>query len=220
MNVASSFYDGLNKLVIGFLILFPFIDFCSKGNDEIATISLIVFCWLIGIFLWAFLKSLSFICLSKFNLSHLFKSIPLPKKNNIDWINHEYHSASEDVGCKYIIKGKSTPIDNLELNDYYTIYYAVQRNGLLGSVPILESYSAFFSNLPFVFLWYIILILTGIWQNNPITTRCCAIAVFLGLTLVSMYFRKVIEHKIFSSVLHAYLLGVKNKNNIKSIKTN
>lgn len=210
MNITSSFYDALNKLVIGFLILLPVVSFSDCLSSD--TILFVIACWMIGIFIWAVSESL---------MQPFSQSLPFMKKNNLEWINQEYDSVTKEVGRKYIDPVTSMPLYKLELRDYYSIYYKVQKNGLLGSVPVLESYSAFFLNLSFVFIWWTIVFCIVLWRNDftpasipfipiyviPILLFSIRLYPILLLSIIlSLYFRKCVEHKIFSSIFYAYFL--------------
>lgn len=199
MNVTSSFYDAINKFIIGLLILIPFYSYFSGTSTSIHGL-IIVLSWLVGIFFWIVTESI---------LSHVIQSIPFLKKNNLKWINNEYDSATKDTGLKYSRKDTTIQLDSLELNDYLTIYYEVQKKGLLGNVPILESYSAFFTNMIFVCLWWIILLSAGCsdLENILCIHKCGLILLLLALIIVLPYFRKNIECKIYNNVFNAYFLG-------------
>ena len=200
MNVTSSFYDALNKLIIGLLIIIPFYSYFP---DILTGISgLIVLSWLAGILFWIMTESI---------LSSVIQAIPFLRKNNMNWINKEYASITRSTGIKYSKNNPTTQLDSLELNDYYTIYYEVQKKGLLGNIPIMESYSAFFTNMIFVCIWLITFLLAGCFPCESILGlhKCCLILLLLALIIVLPYFRKCIECKIYNSVLYAYILGVR-----------
>lgn len=199
MNLTSSFYDAINKLIIGLLIIIPFYSYFPDIPTSIP--GLIVLSWLIGIFFWIISESI---------LSHVIQSIPFLRKNNLKWINNEYYSATKDTGLKYSKKHSTVQLDSLELNDYYTIYYEVEKKGLLENVPVLESYSAFFTNLIYVCVfWLILLPILYCNHESPSCLQKLGLAIFLlALIIVLPYFRKCTESKIYNSVLYAYFLGV------------
>lgn len=201
MNSVSSFYDGLNKFIIGFLIAVSFYCCFSENLTIISGLGIIVLCWLLGIFFWIVTESF---------LSHVIQSIPFFERNNLKWINKEYDSIIKSTGIKYTKKNLETQLDSLELNDYYIIYYEVQKKGLLGSVPVLESYSAFFTNMIYICLLWIVLLSTGCCNLESIICmhKCCLVLLLLALIIVLPYFRKNIECKIYNSILNAYFLGV------------
>lgn len=73
MNVTSSFYDALNKLIIGLLIIIPFYSYFP---DILTGISgLIVLSWLAGILFWIITESI---------LSSVIQTIPFLRKNNMN----------------------------------------------------------------------------------------------------------------------------------------
>ena len=206
MNVSSSFYDGLNKFVIGFLLIIPFINPCNGVLSYISdnTLELCVFCWLVGIFFWAFQEYL---------ILRFLKFLPFLQKNNIKWIRDEYHNVSKETGKNYK-DDCGNDIKIIEEKHYFSIYYEVQKKGLLGAVPILESYSAFFYNLSFVFLWWMIAMgIHSVWPSCCCVATPCKSSIYIIIVLIfaiiaSLYFRACIEKKIFKAIFDAYFLGV------------
>lgn len=59
--VGASFYDSLNKLVIGFLFLLPFIAVYMPSSTVMLFVWSIV-AWLVGIVIWALCECLSQNC--------------------------------------------------------------------------------------------------------------------------------------------------------------
>lgn len=140
----TTFYDGLNKFLIGFLIILPFIDI-SCTSDKIIVITLIfIASWITGLLLWCVTESLSAIVSKKVR-----SRFPLNKES---YINKAYH----DIGAEI-----NKPQDDKQFTiiDYYKAYYRIQSKGLLGNIPVLESFSAFFKNLVIVIVWWLILII-------------------------------------------------------------
>lgn len=140
----TTFYDGLNKFLIGFLIILPFIDI-SYTSDRIIVITLIfIASWITGLLLWCVTELLSAIVSKKVR-----SRFPLNKKS---YINTAYH----DIGAEI-----NKPQDDKQFTiiDYYKAYYRIQSKGLLGNIPVLESFSAFFKNLVIVIVWWLILII-------------------------------------------------------------
>lgn len=202
----SSIYDSLNKLAIGYLLLLPIIQhngwLDSTSPYPLAILAL--YCWLAGLFFWAFLDIVIFPN-SKF--------IPWYKTLNLDWINNAYTHVSNIVGKVYN-NTLNVPLKNLGLYDYYAIYFEVQKEGLLGTVPLLESFSAFFRNIPLVFLGWTIAILSHYW--NPLNLNSytpaemtLSIILIIVLGIVSLIFRYYVEKKIFQSIFESYFLGCK-----------
>ena len=207
MTSGSSFYDTINKLLIGFLILLPWINYTpNMGSYEILVIS--VLSYVAGIFFWGLVDG--FICY-RINWSFL--------KNNCEkWIAESFNKIMKYSDYK-------SDADNIK-DEYYKAYYTVQERGLLGPVNIMEGFSAFFRNFIFVSIYWIIIICTNCCSLplhfGPICiclgcnscscgkdsilqiTPCCAIVWLLVLVILSPFFRCIVEKKIQCTVLNAY----------------
>lgn len=202
----SSFYDSLNKLVIGFLLLMPFVvnceTLCLENSFQLVVLA---FCsWIAGLFFWGLFELLFF---------PNFKCLPCYRSNNLDWINHEYASIMKITGNRYINR-LGASLDSLKLFDYYSIYFEVKKRCLLGAVPQLESFSAFFRNFTIVLLLWMLVILTHWWHpfsHNPDyytpEEMTIAIAIILALLIISLILRCYTEKKIYKSIFEAYFLS-------------
>lgn len=202
----TSFYDSLNKLVIGLLLLIPFVANCEVLCLENSFfLVLLAFCsWIVGLFFWGLFELLFF---------PIFKCLPCYRTNNLDWINHEYASISKKTGNRYINRC-GVSLCSLKLYDYYRIYFEVKKRGLLGVVSQLESFSAFFRNFTIVLLLWILVILTHWWHpfsHNPDyytpEEMTIAIAIILVLLIISLILRCHTEKKIYQSIFEAYFLS-------------
>lgn len=208
MDIVSgaSFYDSLNKLIIGFLLLLPSIGNCyTLDNYELMLLG--VACWVTGLFFWGLIDRVvcsNIIC-------------PLLENNYVKWIRESYEEIMDD---------KLSTDDSKEIKDkYYEAYYSVQEHGLLGAVNRLESFSAFFRNIFFVMIIWIFITIcrccclplyfgkicvcscfdscscgSGCLQISP----CCAIIFFISIAILSLCLRRVVEKLIQRSVLEAY----------------
>ena len=213
---ASSFYDSLNKLLIGFLILLPLLGNCQYfACNELAFLA--IACWLVGIFFWA---------IRAYILSPVLNKIPCLSRNNIRQIKYTYIKVSKDKKRKYTFNDIEK--DTIEYNDYLAMYYSVQRQGLLGNIPVLESLSSFFLNFILVLIYWIILILwnSGCCQSLEFiyftVSQCAchvgtcpyfillpvyAIVSCIVLICLSCLFRYRTENHIYSLIIEAYLLS-------------
>ncbi len=218
----TSFYDGLNKLLIGFLIILPFIDI-SCTSDHIVIVTLIfITSWITGLLLWCVTESISSI-ISKKEWSRFLD-------NKKKYINKAYHDIEAEIN-------ETHDDTQFTLIDYYKSYYHVQSKGLLGSIPVLESFSAFFKNLMIVIAWWLILIIffsscsscSCRWLCDIIATLttsdvcscsqpCCiciiqCITVLMLCLFIIIIGRYYTERKIIRLVLETYLLTPdKNQN--------
>ena len=217
--ISSSFYDSINKLLIGFLLFLPFIDLNDIcGPAGIALLSVI--CWFIGLLFWGIVD----LCLIPYlkGKEKTLKCKRLFSRNNIDWINHEYDKLSNKYGIKYK-DALGNDKDALDEKDYLSMYYYDSAHGLLGNIPILEGMSALFRNTAIVLmLWFILVLFKWIfpdslpWGNVILTFSLpkpwfhlwfpiSLILLVLGIILCKKFRRKT-EMIIFTSIIEAYLL--------------
>lgn len=221
--ISSSFYDSINKLLIGFLLFLPFIDLKDVcGTGEIVLLSVI--CWFIGLLFWG--------CIDLWLIPYFndkeksLKCKILLSRNNIDWINQQYDKLSNKYDIKYK-DALANDKDALDEKDYLSIYYYDSANGLLGNIHILESLSALFRNTAIVLMiWFFLVIFKWIfphslpWGNVILTTSlskpwfhlCFPISLIL-LVLGIIFckkFREKTEMMIFTSIIEAYLLRSQN----------
>ncbi len=165
----ASFYDTLNKMMIGFLILLPFvsksiINCSSVYDDHLSTFIsylLIAGSWLTGIFFWTITSFVKNNNVTRFITGKL--------------LNKSYSSIKHAETTHY--SKIPDPIQkNLE-GFYLKCYYDVQKNGLLGNVPVLESLSEFFFNFMLVLIIWILLICFNSGCGEYILLGCIKVAV-------------------------------------------
>lgn len=185
-----TFYDSINRLVIGFLAsfwVFYFIDDLSQKFDSVyyAAVYLIA-CFVFGLFFsllvdwFAEKKHIGF-------LSKIFY------KNNLEKI-------------KRIASKRQVIIleDDIPIPDYWRKYYAVQQAGLLGNIPALEMISAFMLNLCALSLVSAVLSLALLAFSG---CKCQLMWVpILSAFMVSFctMTRNFVETKIYDNILSAY----------------
>lgn len=203
----SSFYDTLNKLVIGFLLLLPFVKcfYPSLHLDKaICLFTFSVVCWVIGLFFWVPIEYIS---------NNFPRRISLYKNNNIKWIRDSYLEVYTEINTGSHNLNLPKP-NNLEKKDYYIIYFTLQKQNLLGCVPYLEIYSAFFRNLSIVAILWALVILPTLWHLYKDSYTHAEIAltitasIFVGI--LGPICRYYTEKKIFRSIFEAYFLGYLN----------
>ena len=205
-------------MVIGFLLLIPFLISQSPEFLKDFALYILLASWMIGKLYWA---------LSKLYLEPKFKKKwpCIFGSNNIDWINQEYIKLKDKykIGYRDVIEGELSRNDK----EYLKAYYRVQKNGLLGTMPILESYSEFFKNMIVVLTEWILFIVGFLLIHclcyffkvvkdfigegvirTPIGIIIALLLIigFLGALVVSA--RKYTEKKIYYLILEADLLGV------------
>lgn len=112
--------------------------------------------------------------------------------------------------------------------NYLNAYFCVEKNGLLGNVPVMESYSAFFFYMRIVLIWWILLLICSngatlcykvtmdySWTDfscvlgNPkavITVNPLILILICGVMWwLSFPFRNNTERQIYHNVLDAYV---------------
>ena len=219
MDITSgtSFYDTINKLLIGFLLLLPWLGkYTPSGSYEFLLLA--VGSYVVGIFFWGLVDGL--ICPF---LNKIFRRII-----RLACLRNKLNKIIRCCGCKYNIFNRR--------GRYYKAYYTVQEHGLLGAVNIMESFSAFFLNFIFVSIYWAAIIR---WGSLPLffgpicidcescscscsclclcscscscgkgsllqISPCCAIWGLFGLAILSLIFRCIVEIKIQCTVLDAY----------------
>ncbi|MDE6444665.1 MAG: hypothetical protein K2K64_09655 [Muribaculaceae bacterium] len=209
--VGSSFYDSLNKMVIGFLFILPLLLYFDelKGFMFDHALYTLLISWIVGIFLWAVGNMWLFP-----NLGKNFES------NNLPLIKSEYKKICNNTFVSY----PGITEDNLSINHYLKVYYRVQAKGLIGNIPILESISEFFKNFIFILIWWIILLfiklILCLTKTETISfnfDNFCFIKAFTGILFcivfifMSSHARKFTEKKIYYLIFEADLLSQDKK---------
>lgn len=197
MNPISglSLYDSLNRLVTGFIT-----SLCIMCSD----------CNLIKYHTEALFWPIYVICCFTAGVFFSFAIDRLAESQNIGYLKIFFYK--NDMRrirrfCKRYSVSLETPESDDDLNSYYFIYYTVQKSGLLGNVPSLETLSAYLLNLcalSFLYLFGGIIALA-------VTGNCCCLAWIPVLSLILLTFstltRHYIENKIYTSIIVAYKYG-------------
>lgn len=165
-----TFYDSLNKLTVGTLLLL--LVGGMIGEKAETNILFFVTAFIIGIFYQTFIKHITQ-CLT----------------NNL----HMIKKAHENV----ILKNKYIYKDDYQKasynkDDYLKAYYNVVKNGFLMNIPTLEAHENFLRNIWLICLLYLITVLADCCQSSISEIICqyskCAIAMFLLLLIVFIPF--------------------------------
>lgn len=212
----STFYDTINKVLVGFLILLPWLRIKGETSpDDVEIILSVVSSWMVGLFFWAV-------------TSYLFsyRSILYMGNNDERLINIAYHRVLKAIGSSH--PGYIWSSLTIDKKDYLKIYYEVQKLGLLGNVGLLECFSAFFRNFALILVYWIILIFCHsgcedcIYFGFICIHQCdcfCdshgyvvipwgfAIVICLVLLAVTFLCRKLAELQIHFSVIEAYMVS-------------
>lgn len=158
--LGSSLYDSLNRLVIGFLLslwFFAIPCFDISCIDYPITLCIyIIVCFITGLFFSLLIDKLAGI--NKPGINFFFY------KNKL-------------ANIRQICIRNSIPFPDTDkyeaLSTYYTYYYTVQRAGLLGSIPALETLSAFLMNLCGVCVLSLFLSACLLLNKNCSIYCCC-----------------------------------------------
>lgn len=171
--------------------------------------------WFMGILYWAIYNSF---------LSKILIKISPRFFGSFDSIivNEEYKAIEQATSKQYV----HLVDDKITYTEYLKAYYRVQKNGLLGNVPILEGYSEFFKNFIVISIeWMVLLIgflLTycpcdqcNLLSESSSLIDCCnsrillisLLCLFIILDFIFISARRHTERKILSPVIKADLLG-------------
>ena len=165
-----TFYDSLNKLTVGTLLLL--LAGGMIGEKAETNILFFVTAFIIGIFYQTFIKDRT-----RFLTNNL----------------HMIKKAHENV----ILKNKYITKDDYlkasyNKDDYLKAYYNVVKNGFLMNIPTLEAHENFLRNIWLICLMYLIAVLADCCQSSISEIICqyskCAIAMFLLLLIVFIPF--------------------------------
>lgn len=165
-----TFYDSLNKLTVGTLLLL--LAGGMIGEKAETNILFFVTAFIIGIFYQTFIKDRT-----RFLTNNL----------------HMIKKAHENV----ILKNKYITKDDYlkasyNKDDYLKAYYNVVKNGFLMNIPTLEAHENFLRNIWLICLLYLITVLADCCQSSISEIICqyskCAIAMFLLLLIVFIPF--------------------------------
>ena len=165
-----TFYDSLNKLTVGTLLLL--LAGGMIGEKAETNILFFVTAFIIGIFYQTFIKDRT-----RFLTNNL----------------HMIKKAHENV----ILKNKYITKDDYlkasyNKDDYLKAYYNVVKNGFLMNIPTLEAHENVLRNIWLICLMYLIAVLADCCQSSISEIICqyskCAIAMFLLLLIVFIPF--------------------------------
>ncbi len=201
--LGSSFYDSLNRLVIGFLLslwLFAIPCFDITLIDGPIPISIyVVACFITGLFFSFLIDRLAECNWRGFQIIFY--------KNKLERIRKTCEKEKVQLPE---IEGDSKNA----LYTYYKYYYTVQQGNLLGNIPALETLSAFMMNLSGVCIISTIIsfFLCLIRCCCYCCCCCCSYCIYPGYILIisiillfcSKYCRDYIENKIYSNIIIAY----------------
>lgn len=205
-------------MLIGFLILCPFLLYSaliSNNTTEPNALYLMLSAWFTGILYWALYNSL---------LSKILLKISPEIFGSFDsrMVNEEYKAIRQTTLLQY----DHVVDDKITCTEYLKAYYRVQKNGLLGYVPILEGYSEFFKNFIVVSIEWMVLLIgflliycpcdqcnilsestTSMDCNNIKILLISLLGLFIILDFIFILARRYTERKIFSLIIKADLLG-------------
>lgn len=199
-----TFYDSINRLVIGFLaslwILFCPNIFRCELDPAIITVIYLIACYVFGLFFSLLVDRIATVKLPCC-LGHIFY------KNDIIRIRR---AAAQQ---KVILTNSK---DQSAIDAYFEKYYSVQSAGLLGNVPAMETISAFLMNLAALCILY----MTGGLLVIIFTRNCCQYLWIPILSLFLVIFSKIarnyMENNIYKAIISASKFLEEPSNNVIS----
>lgn len=200
-----TFYDSLNKLTVGTLLLL--LVGGMIGEKAETNILFFVTAFIIGIFYQTIIKDRTrFLTNNLHMIKKAHENVILKNKyiykddyQKVSYNKDDYQKASYDT------------------DDYLKAYYNVVKNGFLMNIPTLEAHENFLRNIWLICLMYLITVLADCCQSSISEIICqyskCAIAMFLLLLIVFIPFVWYkIQMKIFELVWEGDYYANKLKN--------
>lgn len=187
------FYESINKLIIGFLLLFLFVkpDFESSQG-----VLFLILAYITGCIYQAIIRSLT-------------KS----------WLNLRECEIAKAYKHIYKVEYSETDIKDLYLQSYYEITNA----GLLLNIPINEALENFMRNLAPVLALYLVVIVSNCNDLTPFLNNSTTDAIFVFLLLIGVFIlRFYYQNEVYRLVWEAiyYWDNIKDKNRLKYEKGN
>lgn len=170
MNTISglSFYDSLNKMTIGTLVLLLVKDMPSE-DDGISIFLFIVAAFIIGCIFQMVVQFITGNTLLSKGIKIGFKTFFAHDYSWLHKINDLFNltnnktlikEACNDLyGKDYIDETYKNIKNDNYISEYYLAYYRVAKNNILMNIPILEALENFMRNLIFFFTLYEMLLL-------------------------------------------------------------
>ncbi len=185
-----SFYDAINRLVIGLLAslwVFYFLDDLPPQSDNLYYVAVyLISCYVFGLFFSLLVDKIT-------ECKHLgFLKIIFYKNNpkKIREITSKYNITIQEAGTS--------------IPGYWRIYYEVQKNGLSDKVQAMETISAFMLNLcGLCFVCLIVSLVTIAFKKCPCELIWIPILSFFMVLFCSIS-RNYVECKIYTNILSAY----------------
>ena len=170
-----TFYDSLNKLTVGTLLLLLLGGMIGEKAET--NILFFVTAFIIGIFYQTIIKDRTRFLTNNFHMIKKVHENVILKNKYI--YKDDYQKASYDT------------------DDYLKAYYNVVKNGFLMNIPTLEAHENFLRNIWLICLLYLITVLADCCQSSISEIICqyskCAIAMFL---LLLIFFIPFVWYKI------------------------
>lgn len=165
-----TFYDSLNKLTVGTLLLLLLGGVIGEKAET--NILFFVTAFIIGIFYQTIIKD---------RTRFLTNNLHMVKKAHKKVIlKNKYITKDDYLKASY------------DTDDYLKAYYNVVKNGFLMNIPTLEAHENFLRNIWLICLMYLIAVLADCCQSSISEIIClyskCAIAMFLLLLIVFIPF--------------------------------
>ncbi len=187
------FYESINKLIIGFLLLFLFVkpDFESSQG-----VLFLILAYITGCIYQAIIRS----------LTH-------------SWLNLRECEIAKAYKQIYEVEYSGKDIKDLYLQSYYEITNA----GLLLNIPINEALENFMRNLAPVLALYLVVIVSNCNDLTPFLNNSTTDAIFVFLLLICVsvlrfYYQKEVYRLVWEAIY--YWDKIKDKSRLKYEKDN
>lgn len=187
------FYESINKLIIGFLLLFLFVkpDFESSQG-----VLFLILAYITG-------------CIYQVIIRSLTKS----------WLNLRECEIAKAYKQIYEVEYSEKDIKDLYLQSYYEITNA----GLLLNIPINEALENFMRNLAPVLALYLVVIVSNCNDLTPFLNNSTTDAIFVFLLLICVsvlrfYYQKEVYRLVWEAI--CYWDKIKDKSRLKYEKDN
>lgn len=220
MITGTSFYDALNKTVIGFLLIIPF--YATHISNKPAVICQYWVVWILTSFIIGFLFwGIGILCpLKKIYVRNSFIECIIGS-------NYPPRIRAAYISALNLTKNKPK-LKSFGPKEYLNSYYFLQQRGMLGNIPILEALSAFCLNISCVLcIWLFVIIsqdytsffFIDVSNNTSLSSYCIAtfsISEFTASIIILIAYllllRTKIEFKIHYCIWEAFLCDLNNLN--------
>ncbi|MDR3180944.1 MAG: hypothetical protein LBT61_03330 [Prevotellaceae bacterium] len=196
MNPKSSIYDFFAMVIPGFLWLL-LISFCCKWNFTFAGYGIDGIIGGTMLFIACYTIGLVYHKLVELMTNKWFRNNRCCIRKSWEKFCTEYKKDNDKKENSQWTKGNR--------HDYFKAYYTLMKEGMLGSIPVLEAQVAFLRNLVLITVAYTIKMYCCSWCWCCLSISPCSFTVALIILLVLMVVALIsIQNKIYYLVWEGY----------------